>query len=291
MSLQNIILIVIGALVVLLAMDSVYTVHETERAILLRFGAVVEADVEPGLHFKLPIAEEVKRADARVLTLDSQAETYFTLEKKPLIVDSFAKWRIADVERFYTATSFDEARGNRLLQERVNEGLRNEISSRDMHEVVSGERDKLMFDLTSSLNEVMKQDAGIEVVDVRVKRIDLPQEVSTSVYERMNSEREIEARQYRAQGRELALGVRADADRQTVVIEANAYKEAEEIRGDGDARAASIYAQAYSEDPDFYEFYRSINAYANVFQDKGDMLVLDPSSSFFKYLKGEEGGP
>ncbi len=291
MSLQNIILIVIAAVVVLLAMDSVYTVHQTERAILLRFGAVVEADVEPGLHFKLPIAEEVKRADARVLTLDSQAETYFTLEKKPLIVDSFAKWRIADVERFYTATSFDEARGNRLLQERVNEGLRNEISSRDMHEVVSGERDKLMFDLTSSLNEVMKRDAGIEVVDVRVKRIDLPQEVSTSVYERMNSEREIEARQYRAQGRELALGVRADADRQTVVIEANAYKEAEEIRGDGDARAAAIYAQAYSQDPDFYEFYRSINAYANVFQDKGDMLVLDPSSDFFKYLKGEEGGP
>ncbi len=290
MSLQNIILIVIGALVVLLAMDSVYTVHETERAVLLRFGAVVDADVSPGLHFKLPIAEEVKKADARVLTLDSQAETYFTLEKKPLIVDSFAKWRIADVSRFYTATSFDEARGNRILQERVNEGLRNEISSRDMHEVVSGERDKLMFDLTSALNEVMKRDAGIEVVDVRVKRIDLPQEVSTSVYERMNSEREIEARQYRAQGNELALGVRADADRQTVVIEANAYKAAQEIRGDGDAQAASIYANAYSKDPEFYEFYRSINAYANVFQNKGDMLVLDPNSKFFKYLKGDEGG-
>ncbi|MGE0625021.1 MAG: protease modulator HflC [Pseudomonadales bacterium] len=289
MSLQNVILIVIAAVVILLAMDAVYTVHQTERAILLRFGAVVEADVEPGLHFKLPIAEEVKKADGRVLTLDSSAETYFTLEKKPLIVDSFAKWRIADVSRFYQATSFDERIGQRILQERVNEGLRNQISRRDMHEVVSGERDKLMFDLTSDLDEVMRRDAGIEVVDVRVKRIDLPQEVSSSVYERMNSEREIEARQYRAQGRELALGVRADADRQTVIIEANAYKQAEEIRGDGDARAASIYAGAFSQDPEFYEFYRSINAYTNVFRDKGDILVLDPSSKFFRYLEGDDG--
>jgi membrane protease subunit HflC len=290
MSLKNVILIVIGALVILLAMDSVYTVHQTERAILLRFGAVVDADVSPGLHFKLPIAEEIKKADARVLTADASPETYFTLEKKPLIVDSFAKWRIADVERFYTATSFDEMIGRRILQERVNEGLRNEISSRDMHEVVSGERDKLMFDLTSALDEVMRRDAGIEVVDVRVKRIDLPTEVASSVYDRMNSEREIEARQYRAQGRELALGVRADADRQTVVIEANAYKQAQEIRGDGDARAAAIYADAFNKDPEFYEFYRSINAYVTVFQDKGDMLVLDPNSKFFKYLKGDAGG-
>ncbi len=289
MSFRNVILIVIAAVLILLAMDAVYTVHQTERAILLRFGAVVEADVEPGLHFKLPIAEEVKKADARVLTLDSSPETYYSLEKKPLIVDSFAKWRIADVVRFYTATSFDERAGMRILQERVNEGLRNEISARDMHEVVSGERDKLMFDLTSRLDEVMRRDAGIEVVDVRVKRIDLPQEVSNSVYERMNSEREIEARQYRAQGRELALGVRADADRQTVVIAANAYREAQEIRGDGDGRAASIYAEAFNQDPEFYEFYRTINAYEKVFQDRRDILVLDPSSSFFRYLKGKEG--
>lgn len=287
MSLQNVILIFVAVVAIFLAMDSVYTVHQTERAILLRFGAVVKADVQPGLHFKLPIAEEVKKADGRVLTLDSSPETYFTLEKKPLIVDSFAKWRIKNVESFYTATSFDERRGERILQERVNEGLRNQISRRDMHEVVSGERDKLMFELTSELNQVMNEAAGIEVVDVRVKRIDLPAEVSSSVYERMNSEREIEARQYRAQGRELSLGVRADADRQTVVLEANAYKQAEEIRGDGDARAASIYAAAYNRDPEFYEFYRSINAYANIFQDKGDMLILDPSSQFFKYLKGE----
>jgi membrane protease subunit HflC len=289
MSLQNVILIFIALVAIFLAMDSVYTVHQTERAILLRFGKVVEADVVPGIHFKLPVAEEIKRADGRVLTLDSRPETYFTLEKKPLIVDSFAKWRIANVERFYTATSFDERRGERILQERVNEGLRNQISRRDMHEVVSGERDKLMLELTSDLDSVLREAAGIEVIDVRVKRIDLPTEVSSSVYERMNSEREIEARQYRAQGRELALGVRADADRQTVVIEANAYKRAEEIRGDGDARAASIYAQAYNQDPEFYEFYRSINAYSNVFRDKGDVLVLDPNSAFFKYLKDNRG--
>ena len=289
MSLRNLILIFVAVVAIFLAMDSVYTVHETERAILLRFGAVVDADVSPGLHFKLPIAEDVKKADGRVLTLDSRPETYFTLEKKPLIVDSFAKWRITDVESYYTATSFDERQGERILQERVNEGLRNQISRRDMHEVVSGERDKLMLELTEDLNQVMSQAAGIEVVDVRVKRIDLPPEVSSSVYERMNSERQIEARQYRAQGRELALGIRADAERQTVVIEANAYKASEEIRGDGDARAANIYASAFSQDPEFYEFYRSINAYANVFRDKGDMLVLDPNSKFFKYLK-QDGG-
>lgn len=284
MNLRNLIVIVIAVVIVSLIMDSVYTVHETERAILLRFGAVSEADVAPGLHFKMPIAESINKADGRVLTLDSTAETYFTVEKKPLIVDSFAKWRINNVLRYYEATRFDETVGERILQERINEGLRNEISRRDMHEVVSGERDQLMDNLTAVLNRVMEQAAGIEVIDVRVKRIDLPTEVSTAVYERMNSERQIEARQYRATGRELALGIRADAERQTVVIEAQAYRQAEQIRGDGDARSAAIYAGAYTRDPDFYQFYRSINAYVNVFKDKSDFLVLDPSSEFFRYL-------
>lgn len=289
MSLQNLILIFVAVAAIFLAMDSVYRVEQTERAILLRFGAVVDADVKPGLHFKMPIAEQIKKADARVLTLDAPAETYYTLEKKPLIVDSFVKWRVDDVETFYTATSFDEKRAERVLQERVNEGLRNQISRRDMHEVVSGERDQLMQDLTNDLNAVMNTNAGIEVVDVRVKRIDLPPEVSSSVYERMNSERQIEARQYRAQGRELGLGIRADAERQTVVIQANAYRQSEELRGEGDAQSAAIYADAFNRDPDFYEFYRSINAYSNVFRDKGDLLVLDPSSDFFKFLKGSGG--
>jgi len=284
MTLRNLIIIVIAVVLVSLGMNSVYTVHETERAILLRFGAVSEADVEPGLHFKMPIAEAINKADGRVLTLDSTAETYFTLEKKPLIVDSFAKWRITDVLRYYEATRFDERIGERILQERINEGLRNEISRRDMHEVVSGERDELMDNLTAELNRVMLEAAGIEVIDVRVKRIDLPTEVSTAVYDRMNSERQIEARQYRATGRELALGIRADAERQTVVIEAQAYRQAEQIRGDGDAESANVYASAFNKDPDFYQFYRSINAYTNVFKDKGDMLILDPKSEFFKYL-------
>jgi modulator of FtsH protease HflC len=285
MNLRTLIIIVLAIVGLTLLMNSVYTVHQTERAILLRFGAVSEADVKPGLHFKLPIAETIFKADGRVLTLDSTSETYFTVEKKPLIVDSFAKWRIGNVLRYYEATRFDEQVGQRILQERINEGLRNEISRRDMHEVVSGQRDELMTNLTTQLNRVMAQAAGIEVIDVRVKRIDLPTEVSSAVYERMNSERQIEARQYRATGRELALGIRADADRQTVVIEAQAYRQAEQIRGDGDARSASIYAEAFGVDPDFYQFYRSINAYTNVFSDKSDFLVLDPKSEFFKYLE------
>lgn len=284
MNLRNLIVIIIAVLIVYVVMASVYTVHQTERAILLRFGAVSQADVAAGLHFKWPIADEINKADGRVLTLDSPAETYFTLEKKPLIVDSYAKWRINNVLRFYEATRFDESVGERILQERINEGLRNEISKRDMHEVVSGERDQLMDNLTNDLNRVMEQAAGIEVLDVRVKRIDLPTQVSTAVYDRMNSERQIEARQYRATGRELAAGIRADAERQTVVIKAQAYRQAEQIRGDGDARAASVYAAAFTKDPDFYQFYRSINAYTNVFKDKSDMLVLDPKSEFFRYL-------
>lgn len=287
MSMRNIIVIVVAVVAVWLLTNSIYTVRETERAILLRFGAVSEADVRPGLHFKLPVAETINKADGRVLTIDAPSETYFTVEKKPLIVDAFAKWRIKDVLRYYEATRFDERIGERILRERINEGLRNEISRRDMHEVVSGQRDELMDNLTAQLNQVMERAAGIEVVDVRVKRIDLPTEVSTAVYDRMNSERQIEARQYRATGRELALGIRADAERQTVVIEAQAYRQAEQIRGDGDARSASIYAGAFGADPDFYQFYRSINAYTNVFRDKTDMLVLDPKSEFFKYLDRE----
>ncbi len=288
MNLRNLIVIVAAVVIVLVGMDSVYTVHQTERAILLRFGAVREADVKPGLHFKVPIADAVKTADGRVLTLDSQAETYFTMEKKPLIVDSYAKWRINNVLRFYEATNFEEAVGERILQERINEGLRNEISQRDMHEVVSGERDQLMVNLAKQLNSVMEQAAGIEVIDVRVKRIDLPQEVSSAVYDRMNSERQIEAKQYRATGSELARGIRADAERQTVVIEAAAYRQAQQIRGEGDAKAAAIYASAYSKDPEFYQFYRSLNAYTSVFKDKSDVLVLDPDSEFFKYLGENE---
>ncbi len=288
MSMKTLIGLVIVLVAVVLASQSIYRVHETERAILLEFGNLVKGDVQPGLHFKLPIAQEAKTFDARVLTLDSSPETYYTLEKKPLEVDSFVKWRVKNVASFYESASFDLIRAQRLLQERVNEGLRNQISRRDMHEVVSGERDLLMEELRSDLDTVMRG-YGVEVIDVRVKRIDLPQEVSVSVYDRMNSEREIEARQFRAEGQEQALAIRAEADREAVVIEAEAYRESEQIRGDGDARSASIYASAYNQDPEFYEFYRSINAYTAVFKDKGDLLVLDPKSEFFKYMESGDG--
>ncbi len=279
-------LIVLIGLVV--ASASIFRVHETERAVLLEFGQMVNSDLEPGLHFKLPIAQEAKKFDARVLTLDSEPATYYTLEKKPLIVDSFVKWRVDNVQSFYERASFEIERAQRILQERVNEGLRNQISKRDMHEVVSGERDLLMSELREDLDKVMR-DYGVTVIDVRVKKIDLPVEVSTAVYDRMNSEREIEARQYRAEGSEQALAIRAGADREAVVIEAEAYRESEQIRGDGDAKSANTYASAYNQDPEFYEFYRSINAYTTVFKDKGDLLVLDPNSEFFKYLEDGDG--
>lgn len=288
MSIKMLIGLIVVLAVVVLASASLYRVYETERAILLQFGNMVEADLQPGLHAKMPIAQEVKKFDARVLTLDSTPETYYTQEKKPLIVDSFVKWRVADVAKFYERASFEIGRAQRLLQERVNEGLRNEISSRTMHDVISGERDQLMTNLRKSLDTVMRE-YGVEVVDVRVKKIDLPPEVSSAVYERMNSEREIEARQYRAEGQERALAIRAEADRDAVVIEAEAYRDSEQIRGDGDAKSANIYASAFNKDPEFYEFYRSINAYTSVFKDKGDLLVLDPSSEFFKYLENGDG--
>lgn len=288
MSTKSLVGLLIVLAAVLLASASLFRVHETERAILLEFGNLVEGDLKPGLHFKLPIAQEVKKFDARVLTLDTEPETYYTLEKKPLIVDSFVKWKVADVPSFYERASFEIVRAQRLLQERVNEGLRNQISRRDMHEVVSGQRDVLMEELRDSLDQVMRN-YGVEVVDVRVKKIDLPLEVSTAVYDRMNSEREIEARQYRAEGEEKALEVRAAADREAIVIEAEAYRESEQIRGEGDAESAATYAGAFNKDPEFYEFYRSINAYTSVFNDKSDLLVLDPSSEFFKFLENGDG--
>jgi membrane protease subunit HflC len=286
---KTLLFVVLVVLGVGLFNQTAYRVLETEKAILLEFGNLVDASVQPGLHFKLPVAEEVKKFDARVLTLDSKGETYYTIEKKPLIVDSFVKWRVADIEKFYTGTSFDERRAERLLQERMNEGLRNQISRRDMNEVISGQRDQLMNDLKNDLDRVMRESVGVEVVDVRVKKIDLPSEVSSTVYERMNSEREIEARQYRAEGQEKALAIRAKADRDAVVLEAEAYRESEQLRGDGDAKAANVYASAYNKDPEFYSFYRSINAYGEVFNNKSDLLVLDPSSDFFKYLQSGDG--
>ena len=284
MNVKSTLILAAVVIALLLAWNAFYIVKETERAILLRFGEVVEADVAPGPHFKLPVADEVKKFNGKVLTVDAPVARYFTLEQKPVMVDSFAKWRIGSVSRYYTSTSGDERLARNLLQERVNEGLRNQISRRDMHEVVSGGRDELMAELTTSLNEVMTAEMGVRVIDVRVKRIDLPAEVEASVFDRMNTARQIEAQQYRASGQEKAIGIRADADRQVVVVKADAYRRAEEIRGAGDALATRTYAEAYNKDEEFYAFYRRVTAYSSVFANKDDLLVLDTKSDFFKYL-------
>lgn len=264
--------------------QTLYVVKETERAVVLRFGEIINSDVEPGLHFKLPAVYDVKKFDARVLTLDSRPQRYLTSEKKAVIVDSYVKWRIESVDKFYTATSGDEAVANRVLSSRVDTGLRNQFGERTMHDVVSGERDVLMTELRDDLNSVAISELGITIIDIRVKRIDLPEDVSESVYQRMRTEREREAREHRSKGLELAEGIRADADRQKVVLESQAYKESEIIRGDGDAKAAAVYARVYQQDPEFYEFYRSLQAYRESLGNQGDILVVEPDSEFFKYL-------
>ena len=283
------IIVLLAALIV--GWNSFFVVNQTERAIVLQFGRVVDSDVAPGLHFKLPFVQEAHQFDGRLLTLDTATQRYLTLEKKALMVDSYAKWRIADVQRFYTATSGLRAIAEERLSRQLESGLRNEVARRTLREVVSGERDQLMADITATLDESARRELGIEVVDVRVKAIDLPNEVNRSVFDRMSTEREREAREHRAKGRELGEGIRADADRQKRVIIAEAFRESEKIRGDGDAKAAKIYAEAYTKDSEFYAFSRSLQAYRESFASKSDVLVLDPESDFFKYLQGKSRQP
>lgn len=281
--------LLIGLVVLIgIASNAIYVVNERERAVLLQFGEVVDTDIKPGLHFKMPIVNDVRRFDARLITLDSSPQRYLTSEKKALIVDSFVKWRVQDAGKFYTATGGDEFTANSLLASRVDNGLRNKFGERTVYEVVSGERDALMTEITKELDDIALSELGIHVTDVRVKGIDLPPEVSSSVYSRMSTEREREARDHRSRGRELAEGIEADADRQQTVIEANAFREAEQIRGEGDAIAAEIYANAFNQDPEFYSFYRSISAYRNSFSGKEDLLVIDPASDFFRYLNSPD---
>lgn len=279
----------LALLVVWLAANSVYIIMQTERAVLLRFGEVVNPDVQPGLHFKLPWVNQVRTFDGRILTFDSPPERFLTVEKKPLDVDFFVKWRITDTEAYYTATSGEEARAHGLLAQRIRTGLRNQFGERTVHEVVSGERDLLMNQLIDSATATAQKEFGVEVVDIRIKRIDLPERVSQSVFERMRSEREREAREYRATGREQAEVIRAAADRQKTVIEAQAYRDAQRLRGEGDALAAAIYADAYNRDDEFYAFTRSLEAYRESFSDRGDIMVLDPKGDFFQYFE-QAGG-
>ncbi len=276
-------------LVVMIGSKSVYIVKETERAIKLRFGEVVEADIKPGLHFKIPFVNTVRKFEGRIMSLDARPQAFLTLEKKRLIVDSFIKWRIDNVEKYYTATSGDEFRAADLLSTRVETSLRNQFGERTLTEVVSGAREEVMGDVIRALSDLAQSELGVEVIDVRVKRIDLPQEVSSSVYERMRTERLRLARELRARGKELAEGIRADADRQRTVILADAFREAETVRGEGDAQAAAVYAEAFQRDPEFYAFYRSLNAYKESFSGGGDMFVLDPKSEFFRYLNSATG--
>lgn len=278
--------LIIALVLIVVGLNSFFIVEQTQRGLVLQFGKVVRDDVKPGMHFKLPFVQEAKLFDGRLLTLDTATQRYLTLEKKALMVDSFAKWRIANVQRYYTATSGMRSIAEERLSRQLESGLRNEVARRTLHEVVAGERDQLMADITADLNERAQRELGIEIIDVRVKGMDLPREVNRSVFERMSSEREREAREHRAKGKELAEGIRADADRQQRVILAQAFREAEEVRGQGDADAAAIYAEAYNKDAEFYAFYRSLQAYRESFSSKSDVLVLDPDSEFFRFLKG-----
>ena len=271
-------------LLFVLLTQSIYVVKETERAVKLRFGEIVEFDVDPGLHFKLPIVNTVRKFDARILTLDAAPQSYLTSEKKALTVDSFVKWRVSDVAKYFTTTGGDEERLRRLLIQRVDAGLRNEFGSRTVKEVVSGQRDELMDKLSNQLNLIAKDELGVEVIDLRVKKIDLPPEVSESVFNRMRTERERLAKELRAQGNEVAEKIRATADKDKTIILADAYREAEETKGNGDATATATYANAYSKDPEFYDFTRSLKAYQSTFESKSDILLINPDSDFFKYL-------
>jgi membrane protease subunit HflC len=277
-------------LLILVALaNSVFVISEFERGVKLRFGELVEADLKPGIHVKIPIAEDVRVFDGRILTVDAQPASFFTIEKKRLIVDSYAKWRIQDVDTYYRSTDGIESLAQNRLAKRVDDGLRIEFGNRTLKEVVSGEREMLMRNITAGLNETVLQELGIEVVDVRVKRIDLPPELSSQVYRRMTAERTKEATELRSTGKERAEKIRASADRERTIELANGYRDAEQLRGTGDAQAASIYADAFSRDEEFYAFLRSLNAYKSSFANKGDILLVEPSSDFFKYLKNPNG--
>ena len=275
-----------GALVViLLVLSSVFIIPETHRGVVLRFGELIETDVPAGLHFKVPVVDQVREFDIRVLTTDLPAKQYLTIEKKPLDVDSYVAWRIQDVDEYYRSTGGDELRAQSLLLSRIDNGLRDEFGVRTMHEVVSGQRDELMETLRDRVNERVREAFGIEVLDIRVKAIELPQSVSENVYRRMATEREKLAQEFRSRGRELAEGIRADADRQRTVTLAEAFATAEETRGEGDGQAARIYADAYGNDPEFYRLYRSLEAYQKTFSGKDDVMVIDSDSEFLRYFK------
>lgn len=276
-------LLVLAVLAALVASTTLFTVSETEWAIKFKFGEIIKADYGPGLNYKIPIINTIKKYDRRILTLDATPERFLTAEKKYVIVDSFVKWRIADVSLYYTATRGDERTAAQRLTQIMKDGLRREFGRRNLADVVSAERNVIMDAVRKQTQEVAKG-LGIEVLDVRIKRIDLPEDVSNSVFARMRAERARVANDFRSRGREASERIRAGADRQAAVIMAEAYRDAQRIRGAGDAQSADTYAQAYNADEDFYSFYRSLQAYRTAFRGRDDLFVLEPDSEFFRYL-------
>jgi modulator of FtsH protease HflC len=278
------ILVALIAVAVLAAL-SLFVVDQRQNAIVFRLGEIVDIKMMPGLYLKLPIVDNVRYFDTRILTLDTaDPERFITSEKKNVLVDLFVKWRIVDVRQYYISVGGDEMRAQTRLSQTINSSLRDEFGNRTVHDVVSGERDQIMEFMRDKANEDASK-IGVEVIDVRLKRVDLPQEVSESVYRRMEAERKRVANELRSTGSAESEKIRADADRQREVIIAEAYSEAQRIKGEGDARAAAVYARAYEQNPEFYSFYRSLEAYRAGLRSRSDVLVLDPNSEFFKYLK------
>jgi len=277
------VLSILVAALLLLGGNALFTIQQGETGVVFRVGEIVKTDLEPGLHFKMPFVNNVRKFDARLQTLDSSAERYLTSEKKNLLVDSFVEWRIRDTKKFYTSMNGDIRLANLRLAQIIKDGLRSEVGNRTVQEVISQDR-KVIVNKIIEQTRVSVSDFGIDVVDIKVKRVDLPQNVSESVYQRMEAERNRVAKDLRSQGAEAAERIRADADRQRTIIIADAYRDAEIVRGEGDAKSAEIYANAYSKDSEFYSFYQSLNAYQESFNNKSDMMIVDPKSDFFKFF-------
>lgn len=281
--------VAVGFLIAIMMLAaSTFTVDQREHAIVFRLGEIVSIKKEPGLYFKTPLIENVRFFDNRILTLNVQeADRFITSEKKNVLVDSFIKWKIIDPAKYYVSVKGDEIQAERRISQTVNDGLRAEFGKRTIHDVVSGERTEIMQILTERADRDLRS-LGIQILDVRLRRVDLPKEVSESVYQRMDAERKSVANELRSQGFAASEKIRADAEKQRDIIIAEAYKEAQKLKGDGDAKAAEIYANAYGKNPEFYAFYRSVEAYKNSFKDKSDVMVLDPTSDFLKYLRSSK---
>ena len=280
---QNKVYLVVVIALVLALMSSIFTVGQREKAARFQFNKMIKSDYEPGLHFKIPLTDSVRKYDGRVLTLDSKPERFLTSEKKNVIVDSFVKWRIGDVKSYHTTVQGDAIQANLRLDQFMKDAMRSEFSKRTIKDLVSSDREQIQ-NLLIANTQILAANLGIDVVDVRIKRIDLPPDVSNSVYRRMESERTRVAKEFRSQGSEQAEGIRANADKQREVILADAYRDAQTIKGEGDGVSAETYAINFGQDTEFFTFYRSINAYQRTFRVSGDLLVLEPDSEFFKYF-------